>query len=102
MDLRSPSDFATYHFPSAINKPLLSLAPNQESPFQESAVLELQWTELEEIFGSEEVTKEFAEMDVLVVCYGGDTARVASSVLRARGVRGWSLAGGMDSVKVFL
>lgn len=36
---------------------------------------------------------------VLVICYNGDTARVATSVLRAKGIEADSLRGGYQALR---
>jgi rhodanese-related sulfurtransferase len=39
---------------------------------------------------------------VLVVCYNGDSARVATSVLRAKGLEADSVRGGYGALKMFI
>lgn len=36
---------------------------------------------------------------MLVICYNGDTARIATSVLRAKGIEGDSLRGGYQALR---
>ena len=102
LDLRCPSDFAGSHIPSAANVPLRSLNKSDRSPYEDSDVLEAQWLELEALFGgvnpNEEKCRDFEGRPVVLVCYSGDTARVATSVLRARGIEAVSIKGGMDKV----
>lgn len=54
-------------------------------------MLEAQWVELEQIFAN---VSDLGSHHVLVVCYDGDTARVATSVLRAKGINADSVRGG--------
>lgn len=86
------------------------------SPFFDSATLERQWRELEAFFGAQVERCAFASQEAttggddeeektplrdrraLVVCYQGDTARVATSVLRAKGVEAESIKGGAAAV----
>lgn len=89
------------------------------SPFFDSATLERQWRELEAFFGAQVERCSFASQEAngndddqegedgkaplrdrraLVVCYNGDTARVATSVLRAKGVEAESIKGGAAAV----
>ena len=102
LDLRSPTDFAIGHLPGAINIPLSSLQASDVSPYEDSALLETQWVELECLFGGgepgAEKWRDFEGRHAVLVCYGGDTAKVASSVLRARGVEAVSVRGGMAGI----
>lgn len=66
--------------------PLSSVGPYRGSPFLDPVVLEAQWLELEQIFKDERLVSELGSYHVLIVCYDGDTARVATSVLRAKGM----------------
>jgi rhodanese-related sulfurtransferase len=99
LDLRSASDFAAFHLPYAINFPLASLKENDVSPNEDSLLLEAQWLELKTLFEEAKLGAklwgDFKGRGVVLVCYRGDTARVASSVLRARGVEAMSIRGGM-------
>ncbi|KAF3386517.1 putative siderophore biosynthesis protein SbnA [Penicillium rolfsii] len=94
LDLRQPADFNAWTLPSSINLPLSSLGLYTRSPFSDPAVLEAQWVELEQIFGDERLISDLGSHHVLVVCYDGDTARVATSVLRAKGLDADSVRGG--------
>jgi rhodanese-related sulfurtransferase len=100
LDFRCSTDFENNHFPGALNYPLKSLKKSYKSPYEDSKVLEEQWLELEAVFGDRdtETWKDFQGRLVVLVCYGGDTARVASSVLRARGVEAVSIKGGMKKI----
>ncbi|KAL1626907.1 hypothetical protein SLS54_002445 [Diplodia seriata] len=102
IDLRQPSDFACWHLPGAVNAPQASVLRTTPSPFSDAAVLAAQWRELEAFFGGDlslQSASSLRDGRVLVVCYDGDTARVATSVLRARGVKAESVKGGMGAVR---
>ena len=95
LDLRKPNDFANSHVPGAYNLPLRSSSASTPSPFSDAAVLESQWRELEATFTTDRVNAhDLVDRDVYVVCYSGNTARVATSVLRARGIAAYSVRGG--------
>ncbi|KAB2574468.1 Rhodanese-like protein [Lasiodiplodia theobromae] len=115
IDLREPSDFAAWHLPGAVNAPLSTVTRGAPSPFFDSATLERQWRELEAFFSAQVERCSFASQEAtdddeedgktplrdrraLVVCYNGDTARVATSVLRAKGVEAESIKGGAAAV----
>ena len=44
------------------------------------------------LFGNEQ---SMVDRQVLVVCYGGDTSRVATSILRAKKMEAFSMRGGI-------
>jgi rhodanese-related sulfurtransferase len=102
IDLRNTEDFEAGHLPDALNLPLQSLAAGNSSPFFDSRVLEEQWRELESLFGTANMDfssylkeVESSNCSVMLICYGGDTSRVATSVFRARNIQASSISGGM-------
>jgi len=97
LDLRQSTDYDIWHLPGSQNKPLSSLGPHTPSPFSDAGVLEAQWVELEKIFNDVSDLRH-----VLVVCYNGDSARVATSVLRAKGLEADSVRGGYGALKMFI
>lgn len=101
IDLRKAADFDAWHLPQSINLPLASVGPHAVSPFSDPAVLEAQWVELEKIFQDHRLVSDLKAHHVLVVCYDGDTARVATSVLRNKGVEADSVRGGHRAMKVY-
>ena len=62
-------------------------------------MLEAQWLELETMFRNETALARLQGHHVLVICYNGDTARVATSVLRAKGIEADSLRGGYQALR---
>ncbi|KAJ5096140.1 hypothetical protein NUU61_005496 [Penicillium alfredii] len=102
LDLRKPADFTVWHLPDAVNLPLASLGPHSVSPFSDPEVLEAQWVELERIFTDGGLGLQLGTgTHVLVVCYDGDTARVATSVLRAKGLEADSIRGGHRALRMY-
>ncbi|KAJ5175338.1 uncharacterized protein N7482_001215 [Penicillium canariense] len=101
LDLRKPADFQAWHLPESINVPLSSLGPHTVSPFSDPAVLEAQWVELEQTFGDARLVSDLGSHHVLVVCYDGNTARVATSVLRAKGLDADSVRGGHHALRMY-
>ncbi|PWN99154.1 putative cysteine synthase B, partial [Tilletiopsis washingtonensis] len=102
LDLRSADE--THAIAGSVRVPLASLTASTLCPFADAAVLARQWRELDELLDpcsassrSQKLQRLLASHagEVLLVCYGGGTARVASSVLRQRGHEAFSLAGGM-------
>lgn len=71
------------------------------SPFSDPAVLESQWVELEQILKDERLVSDLGSYHILVVCYDGDTARVATSVLRAKGIHADSVRGGYRALQMY-
>lgn len=101
LDLRKAEDFRAWHLPGSINLPLTSVGPHNPSPFSDPAVLEAQWVELETIFNDDRLVSDLGVDRVLLMCYNGDTARVATSVLRAKGVQADSVRGGHHALKMY-
>ncbi len=97
LDLRTATSYATDHLPGATNLPLSSLLETSPSPFSDSNTLELQWCELEGLC-THETSQLLEGKTVVFIDYGGDTARVATSVFRARGVEAWSLKNGIKGL----
>ncbi|KAL4965312.1 putative cysteine synthase B [Aspergillus stella-maris] len=99
VDLRTSLDFASWHLPGSVNIPLKSSDSHTPKPFYNPSVLEAQWLELEALLKEQSVLSRLANQHVLVICYNGDTARVATSVLRAQNVQADSLRGGYQALK---
>lgn len=99
LDLRTAADFSTWHLPGSVNMPLRSLDSHTPKPFSEPSVLEAQWVELDGLFSDGCVASSLHARHVLAICYNGDTARVATSVLRARGIEADSLRGGYQALR---
>ncbi|TGZ80668.1 cysteine synthase B [Ascodesmis nigricans] len=107
LDLRPQAEFQEWHLPGSCNFPLESfndpMPTATESPFKDPKILAMRWRELEEVFNpnasartpySAALVAGLKSCSVGLVCRDGDTARVATSVLRAKGVEAWSLKGG--------
>ncbi|KAL2838376.1 tryptophan synthase beta subunit-like PLP-dependent enzyme [Aspergillus pseudoustus] len=99
VDLRTAADFGSWHLPGSVNISLRSLNSHTEKPFANPKVLEAQWLELEALLKEQSVLNSLRDQHVLVICYNGDTARVATSVLRAQGIQADSLRGGYQALK---
>lgn len=94
IDLRATSDFNSLHIHGSINKPLDSLTPGTQSPFDQKSVLCAQAKDIECI------VKDLSDGDtvpILVICYSGETSRLACSILRHRGIESYSLKGGFSA-----
>ncbi|KGO70928.1 Tryptophan synthase beta subunit-like PLP-dependent enzymes superfamily [Penicillium italicum] len=100
LDLRQPDDFSAWHLPDSMNLPLSSVGPHSPSPFSDPTVLAAQWVELENIFNDDVLVSDLGRYHVLVVCYDGDSARVATSVLRAKGLEADSVRGGHRALRM--
>ena len=115
LDFRRSSDYDAFHLPNSVNIPLETLrdGPSCGSPFanpaDDCAMLEELWLELEALFtvkdksGSRNASAEalmaiLRGKKVLTLCYDGDSARVANSVLRAKGVEAESIRGGYGAL----
>jgi cysteine synthase A len=101
VDIRAPADFTNEALLGAQNVPFGSVKPGIASPFDDVAVLEDQWTEMKELVGIEPARRGLIEggVPILAVCYDGESSRVFTSILRARGVEAYSIKGGFPSLK---
>jgi rhodanese-related sulfurtransferase len=108
IDLREQHHFAQKHVPGAINIPLSSLSSETPSPFDDSKLLASQWTELDEILRpNSQLVRSFIpglfnQKEVLVLCYDGDTSRMAVSILQGRNVAARCCRGGTRRLEQFL
>ncbi|KAL5340855.1 tryptophan synthase beta subunit-like PLP-dependent enzyme [Aspergillus crustosus] len=99
VDLRTANDFSSWHLPGSVNIPLQTLDSHTTKPFSDPSVLEAQWLELEALLREKQVLDTLQNQHVLVICYNGDTARIATSVLRAQNIQADSLRGGYQALK---
>lgn len=69
---------------------------DRPSPFSDPHVLKELWTRLEETFRvpNKDLQSHIHGKRVLLLCYDGDSSRVANSVLRAKGYQTESIRGG--------
>nr|ADI46689.1 cysteine synthase [Monascus purpureus] len=98
LDLRKERDFAIWHLSGSVNVPLQSLDSDTPGPFADASVLEAQWLELDRLFSERDVLGKLQAQRVLLLCYGGDTARIAASVLRAKGIEADNVRGGYQAL----
>lgn len=98
LDLRLSEDFDIAHISGSTSSPLRSLSSVTASPFDDVDVLERQWRDLKGTLDGNEVSCGGTSGPIVVVCYQGETARLACSVLRGQGKETYSLRGGMAAV----
>ncbi|KAI0015958.1 tryptophan synthase beta subunit-like PLP-dependent enzyme [Xylariomycetidae sp. FL0641] len=96
LDLREAADFARSRLPGAANLPTARAA--DPSPCADAGVLAAAWTRLEARFAAPDARLRGSSR-VLVLCYDGDCARVAASVLRAKGYVAESVRGGYRALR---
>ncbi|KAK3396824.1 tryptophan synthase beta subunit-like PLP-dependent enzyme [Sordaria brevicollis] len=98
IDFRQPLDFYEFHLPGSVNVPFVH--EDTPSPFAEPYVLESLWKRLEETFKAPSKELDLLRgRRILFVCYDGDSARVATSVLRAKGHEADSIKGGIKALR---
>lgn len=99
IDLRQPLDFQDFHLPGSVNLPFVH--EDTPTPFSDPHILESLWKRLEETFRAPgaELLDLLEGRRVLLVCYDGDSARVATSVLRAKGHEADSIKGGFRALR---
>ncbi|KAI3553351.1 cysteine synthase A [Colletotrichum abscissum] len=99
VDLRQPEDFDQFSLPGSVNFPLIQ--SGTPSPFTDPKVLASLWRELEAKLSSEneDICSQLRDKLSLIICYDGDSARVATSVLRAKGYAADSMNGGIRAMR---
>lgn len=100
LDLRSSEDFSLVHISGATSTPLSSLNSVTVSPFDDVEILDMQWRDLKRKLSGHEFFRglDLASGPVIVVCYHGETARLACSMMRAQNIEAYSIKGGMSAV----
>ncbi|PHH91233.1 hypothetical protein CDD83_1234 [Cordyceps sp. RAO-2017] len=98
VDLRQASDFEQFRLPGSVNMPLVER--DTPSPFSDPKILKELWQRLEETFKSPDqgVRALIQDRRVLLLCYDGDSSRVATSVLRAKSHEADSIRGGFKAL----
>ncbi|KAM0422325.1 hypothetical protein ACHAPD_000777 [Fusarium lateritium] len=98
IDLRQSQDFSNFHLPGAVNMPFVN--DNTPSPFSDAKLLETLWKSLEDTFRKpgQELQSLLQGRRILFTCYDGDSARVATSVFRAKGYEADSIRGGFQAL----
>ncbi|PVF95680.1 cysteine synthase B [Serendipita vermifera] len=102
LDIRSSEDFRRLKVisPNCININIGNCG--QPNPFINSATLATQWQKLNKLFGPQVASlkpihhslDEKERTKVICMCYDGNTARIATSILRARGIAADHVSGG--------
>lgn len=115
LDFRRAADFDALHLPNSVNIPLETLRNGAAcgspfaNPVDDCTMLEALWLELDGRFttkdkngqrnpSAETLMAILKNKKVLTVCYDGDSARVANSVLRHNGVQAESISGGFAAL----
>ncbi|PHH62157.1 hypothetical protein CDD81_7531 [Ophiocordyceps australis] len=98
LDLRQAADFAHFRLPCSVN--LAFVHRDTAGPFSDPKVLKDLWQRLDGTFKhpSDDLRNLISGKRILVLCYDGDSSRVATSVLRARGFEADSIRGGFKAL----
>ena len=101
IDLRSSQDFDDEHISGAISTPLANLTAATPAPSDDVDTLQQQWKDLKAKCKGEEFKDilKAASSPCLVLCYNGETSRIATAVLRAQGVEAYSVLGGIAAFR---
>lgn len=99
LDLRRREDFACSHISGSLNNGVSSLEPDTPSPFDSVPVLETQFESLVKLTSELRSSGHFCKRDtVLVLCYDGETSRLACSIMRQEGIEAFSVRGGFQNL----
>ncbi|TID27928.1 cysteine synthase [Venturia nashicola] len=98
LDLRQKQDFDTEHMCGSASSPLKQLTERSGDIFADSIVLHMHWRNLKTKFEVESDKLGSKACSLLVLCYDGETSRLAVSILRARGFNAFSVFGGFHAL----
>jgi rhodanese-related sulfurtransferase len=99
LDLRQSKDYEAGHIRGSQSSPLKNLTEKTGDIFQDPNALPMHRTNLRVKF-SEEVDRLGSKTSPLfVLCYDGETSRLATSILRAAGYTRLSVSGGFSALR---
>lgn len=99
IDLRQQDDFARSHVTCSLNLPIRSSEIDRPSPFDDIGVLEAQFRDLESAIDGLYLSDQPPRHGpVLVLCYSGETSRLACSIMRQKSIEAYSLRGGFQQL----
>lgn len=99
LDLRQRESFACEHICGSLNVTLSSCFPETPSPFDDIATLKSQFRDLEYLATELSTRSDFnIAGPFLIICYSGETARLACSIFRRRNIEAYSLKGGSQAM----
>ena len=99
LDLRRMEDFARSHISGSLNRSIPSLESDSEGPFDSIPVLEAQFESLVKLILGLRSNGHICEGDtVLVLCYNGETSRLACSMMRQGSIEAFSVRGGFQTL----
>lgn len=107
LDLRSSQDFSRSQMLGARNLPLNDSVPGANwggDLFADASAVHAAWTNLNTLFATARAAEPIdrsrkAKILVLVVCYNGEVSRLATSILRSKGVEAFSVHGGFEKLR---
>ena len=98
LDLRPRNAFVVSHLCGSMNIPLL---PTCDSFFGNASAVEKRWLEMREAFEREDWALADSRK-VLILCEDGDSGRMATAMLRAKGCEATCVEGGYPAVSEYL
>jgi rhodanese-related sulfurtransferase len=106
LDLRSLAAFTALHVSGSHCISLKGLTPQTADGdlFGDAQAVHWAWSGLKSLFSHDSLVEllksaQAAKREVLVLCYDGDASRLATSMLRSRGIEASSVQGGWDGLK---
>jgi rhodanese-related sulfurtransferase len=97
-DLRQKQDFDKEHMCGSLGSPLKQLTESTGDIFSDSNALRMHWTNLKTKFVDEAKRLGSKSSSLVVLCYDGETSRLAVSILRAQGYTAFSVFGGYSAL----
>jgi rhodanese-related sulfurtransferase len=98
LDIRQKNNFDKEHMCGSLSSPLKQLTETTGDIFADSNALRMYWTNLRAKFADEATRLGMKSSTLMVLCYDGETSRLAVSILRAQGYTAFSVFGGYSAL----
>jgi rhodanese-related sulfurtransferase len=98
LDLRQKQDFDKEHTCGSLSSPLKQLTERTGDIFSDSNALRMHWANLKAKMIDEAKRLGSKSSSLIVLCYDGETSRLAVSILRAQGYTAFSVFGGYPAL----
>lgn len=106
VDLRSAQDFSDLHIHGAHQISLDGPTPGAAGGvdlFANAGAVHAVWTNLQMLFKTYPVAELFSQAKchsttIIILCYNGEVSRLATSILRGKGVEAFSIRGGVEEL----
>ena len=104
VDVRSREDVEVAAVEGSVESVVLDIGHRGDlNPFLDAPTLAKQWKKLDDLLQASKLAdihpnlSEKSDAQVVCICYDGHTAKIATSILRARGISAYYIVGGYET-----